>query len=127
MTSLSPATTGEDSPGGAGTFHFTFLSGPISTGGFWSSATPEPLGPRNCGHAAGWSAARAAAANTASAADAFTPSVSSPSMVAGRRPPRGWIGQRLLVTRRGPAAHPQPLLPHAAPPAGPARNRRARA
>ena len=38
---------------GPATFHFTFLSGPNSTGGFWPSATPEPFGPRNCGQASG--------------------------------------------------------------------------
>jgi hypothetical protein len=47
---------GEESPLGAGTFHFTFNSGPNLTGGCWSSATPEPFGPRNLGHARGWSA-----------------------------------------------------------------------
>src|SRR5262245_44341201 len=41
---------GEDRPLGTGIFHFTFLSGPISTGGFWPSATPDPFGPRNLGH-----------------------------------------------------------------------------
>src|SRR5204863_9240573 len=50
MTSLSPATIGDDQPPGALTFHLTFLSGPNSTGGFCSSATPDPPGPRNCGH-----------------------------------------------------------------------------
>src|SRR5436189_5774912 len=53
MTSLSPTTTGDESPPGAGTFHITFLSGPTSIGGFCSSAIPEPAGPRNCGHASG--------------------------------------------------------------------------
>src|SRR5882672_9878074 len=57
MTSLSPATTGEERPVGAGTFHFTFLSGPNSTGGFWPSATPDPFGPRNWGQASDLSAA----------------------------------------------------------------------
>src|SRR6516165_8666107 len=51
MTSLSPAVIGEDRPPGAGTFHLRFLVGPNSTGGFWLSATPDPPGPRNCGHA----------------------------------------------------------------------------
>src|SRR5262245_35250526 len=49
MISLSPATIGEETPAGAATFHFRFFSGPNSTGGFCPSATPEPLGPRNCG------------------------------------------------------------------------------
>src|SRR5262245_30619672 len=62
MTSLSPATMGEDPPFGAVTFHFTFLSGPNSTGGFCPSATPDPPGPRNCGHgpAGAWAEAVAA-------------------------------------------------------------------
>src|SRR3979411_3327767 len=46
MTSLSPATIGEDDPAGTGTFHLTFLSGPNSTGGFWPCATPAPPRPR---------------------------------------------------------------------------------
>src|SRR5262245_59461677 len=50
ITSLSPATIGEESPLGTGTFHFAFLSGPNSTGGFAWSATPDPLGPRHRGH-----------------------------------------------------------------------------
>jgi hypothetical protein len=49
---MSPTTIGDESPLGTGFFHFTFLSGPTSTGGFWSSATPDPPGPRNCGHGA---------------------------------------------------------------------------
>src|SRR6476659_9553025 len=53
MTSLSPATIGDDTPEGAVTFHFRFLSGPNSTGGFCPSAIPEPAGPRNCGHNCG--------------------------------------------------------------------------
>src|SRR4029434_1591607 len=70
-TSLSPATTGDESPLGTATFHFTFFAGPISTGGFWPSATPDPPGPRNCGHARGFSAPRPAAANTAHATSAL--------------------------------------------------------
>jgi len=61
MTSLSPTTIGDESPPGTDIFHFTFLSGPTSTGGFWSSAIPDPLGPRNCGHTSG-SFAKVAAA-----------------------------------------------------------------
>src|SRR5262245_3334256 len=67
MTSLSPATIGDESPLGAGTFHFTFFSGPNSTGGFCPSATPDPPGPRNCGQASGLSALSPTAANTPSA------------------------------------------------------------
>src|SRR5262245_10642157 len=37
-------------PLGHATFHLTFFSGPISTGGCCPSATPDPFGPRNCGH-----------------------------------------------------------------------------
>src|SRR5580704_11682156 len=55
MTSLSPAMIGDDNPLGARTFHLTFLSGPNSTGGFWPMAMPDPPGPRNCGHASGFS------------------------------------------------------------------------
>src|SRR5687767_391151 len=51
MTSLSPAAIGDESPLGTTTFHFTFFSGPNSTGGFWFSATPDPLGPRKRGQA----------------------------------------------------------------------------
>ena len=47
---------GDESPAGTGTFHFTFLSGPMSTGGFSSIAMPDPLGPRNRGHASEFSA-----------------------------------------------------------------------
>ena len=65
--SLSPATTGDEKPDGTGTFHFRFLSGPNSTGGFSPSpATPLPFGPRNCGHF-GASAAHPAPAPAASA------------------------------------------------------------
>src|SRR5437762_1529163 len=47
---LSPETMGDDQarPGSA-TFHCTFLSGPQASGSLESSATPAPLGPRNCG------------------------------------------------------------------------------
>jgi hypothetical protein len=68
--SLSPATIGEENPLGAGTFHFTFFSGPNATGGFWPSATPDPPGPRNWGQASGGSAAGAMAAQAATVTDA---------------------------------------------------------
>ena len=58
MTSLSPATIGDDRPPGTRTFHFTFLSGPNCTGGFWPVAIPDPPAPRNCGHASCVSPAR---------------------------------------------------------------------
>src|SRR5712671_3934060 len=61
---LSPATIGDERPGGTDTFHLRFLSGPNSTGGFWSSATPDPFGPRNRGHTSDLSAASPAAVNT---------------------------------------------------------------
>src|SRR5215203_3177781 len=48
-TILSPTTMGDDAPGGTATFHARFSFGPNFTGGFWSSATPLPAGPRNCG------------------------------------------------------------------------------
>src|SRR5262245_44554071 len=64
ITSLSPATMGEESPLGAGTFHFTFLSGPNSMGGFALSAIPDPLGPRSLGHASDLSAACPSLMNT---------------------------------------------------------------
>ena len=63
MTRFSPATIGEESPLGANTFHFTFLSGPNSTGGFWPSAMPDPSGPRNLGHTSDLSAASPPAVN----------------------------------------------------------------
>src|SRR6266571_8211563 len=64
MMRLSPATIGEERPLGADTFHLTFLSGPNSTGGFALSATPDPFGPRNRGHASAFSAASPTVANT---------------------------------------------------------------
>src|SRR5262245_59241245 len=54
---------GEDKPLGAEDFHFTFLSGPNSTGGFWPSATPEPSGPRNRGQTRDFSALKPFIAN----------------------------------------------------------------
>src|SRR5262245_58238019 len=87
MTTLSPATIGDDSPPGAGTFHLTFLSGPSSTGGFWPSATPDPFGPRNWGHASALSAPSPEAANTASATEAIIPFMSSPPRVVPGRSP----------------------------------------
>src|SRR5438552_16426833 len=87
MTSLSPATIGEEDPAGAGTFHFTFLSGPNSTGGFWPSAAPDPPGPRNPGHASGLSPPVPTAANTPRATDAINSFMTLPSVVVdtGRR------------------------------------------
>src|SRR6188508_3304126 len=38
--------TGDEWPGGSGVFHFTWLSGPNSTGRFVALDTPVPLGPR---------------------------------------------------------------------------------
>src|SRR5262245_24884646 len=55
---------GEESPLGVETFHFKFLSGPNSTGGFAWSATPEPFGPRNRGQTSELSALKAAVVNT---------------------------------------------------------------
>jgi hypothetical protein len=42
---------GDEKPGGTLIFQRTFLSGPISVGGFSFSAMAEPPGPRNWGHA----------------------------------------------------------------------------
>src|SRR5438045_9717250 len=70
MTRLAPATIGDESPAGAGTFQLTFFSGPNSTGGFWASATPDPFGPRNRGHTSAGSAARPTAANRTTDANA---------------------------------------------------------
>ena len=39
--------TGDECPGGSGVFHFTWLSGPNSTGRLVALETPVPLGPRN--------------------------------------------------------------------------------
>src|SRR5277367_4695158 len=71
MTSLSPATIGDEKPFGTTVFHFTFLSGQNSTGGFWPSATPDPFGPRNRGQASGLSAAKPHAANATNTVDAI--------------------------------------------------------
>src|SRR6516164_9791404 len=84
MTSLSPAVIGEDRPAGAGTFHLRFLVGPNSTGGFWPSATPDPFGPRNCGHA-GPSPARPMVVHSPSATTAIIILMSSPSVVGNSR------------------------------------------
>src|SRR5262245_25790534 len=62
---------GEESPLGAETFHFKFLSGPNSTGGFALSATPEPFGPRNRGHPSELSALNAVVVNTPPASNAI--------------------------------------------------------
>src|ERR1043165_3823586 len=67
MTSLSPATIGEEMPLGTATFHFTFFAGPNSTGGFCPFAIPEPFGPRNCGQPDGTSPASPMAAKKARA------------------------------------------------------------
>src|SRR3954462_6629035 len=67
MTSLSPATIGEDRPPGALTFHFTFLPGPNSTGVFCPPPTPPPPGPRNCGHGPAGACADAVEASDQSA------------------------------------------------------------
>src|SRR5262245_26944987 len=77
ITSLSPATMGEESPLGAGTFHFTFFSGPNSTGGFALSAIPDPLGPRNLGHASDLSAANPSLTNTPNDINIMVSSMSS--------------------------------------------------
>src|SRR5437867_9622867 len=46
----SPATTGEECPGGSGVFQITLRPGPISAGrGDPVPARPEALAPRNCG------------------------------------------------------------------------------
>src|SRR5262245_9026560 len=83
---LSPTTTGDDMPLGTATFHFTFLVGPISTGGFCPSATAEPPGPRNCGHAG--SPASPTAANTPTAANASNRFMFVTSIVGVDRPRR---------------------------------------
>src|SRR3954462_3760487 len=83
MTNRSPATIGDDSPGGAGTFHLTFFSGPNSTGGFWSAATPDPLGPRTWGQVSGLLAAIPTAATAARATDASIPFMQTPPLVLG--------------------------------------------
>src|SRR5262245_12777119 len=63
ITTLSPAMIGDERPLGTGTFHFTFFSGPNSTGGFASSAMPDPFGPRNRGQASDFSALEPGVAN----------------------------------------------------------------
>jgi hypothetical protein len=47
----SSQTTGDESPGPIAVFHDTFSAGPNVTGGV-PSPSPEPFGPRNCGHQA---------------------------------------------------------------------------
>src|SRR5262245_15002132 len=81
MTSLSPATTGEEKPAGAGAFHLAFLPAPNSTGGFWLSATPDPPAPRKPGRVSGRSPRRPAAANIPRASDAINPFMALPSVV----------------------------------------------
>src|SRR6266851_9593133 len=83
MTSLSRAMIGDDIPVGARTFHFTFLSGPNSTGGFWPAATPDPPGPRNCGHASGVSPPCPTAARRAATTNAIGVLMSNTSGVVG--------------------------------------------
>src|SRR4051794_3423266 len=92
-TRLSPATIGDENPPGTRTFHLTFLFGPNSTGGFWSSATADPPGPRNWGQASGRSAPSPATANTPTATDAIHPLMSS-SSVDGITDRRGDVGGR---------------------------------
>jgi hypothetical protein len=42
---------GEEAPAGTGTLKIWFVPGPNRSGGLSLSATPEALGPRNCGQA----------------------------------------------------------------------------
>jgi hypothetical protein len=42
--------TGEECPNGNAVFQTTFVEGPNATGAFATSATPDPLTPRNMGH-----------------------------------------------------------------------------
>src|SRR5262249_55230219 len=101
---------GEDRPPGTDTFHFTFLSGPNSTGGFWSSATPEPPGPRNCGQG-GASAPSPAAVNTPTATNAIHPliTLSSVDVITDRR------GERCVrAPEPSSSDRPRPRLLHAA-------------
>src|SRR5262245_31424074 len=58
ITILSRATIGEENPEGVDAFQSKFFSGPKLTGGFCSSAIPDPFGPRNRAQASGLSAAR---------------------------------------------------------------------
>jgi len=53
----SPQTQGEEGDLGTSFFHKTCEAGPIFRGGLESWATPEALGPRNCGQDALSSAA----------------------------------------------------------------------
>jgi hypothetical protein len=41
---------GDEAPGSVEIFQSWFVPGPNSTGGLADSETPEPFGPRNCGH-----------------------------------------------------------------------------
>src|SRR6266446_1581537 len=78
MTSRSPTTIGDEKPLGVLTFHLTFLSGPKSIGGFWFSATPDPLGPRNCGQTSDFSPACPWTANNPNTASAINVRMSYP-------------------------------------------------
>src|SRR6516164_826971 len=105
MTSLSPAVIGEDRPAGAGTFHLRFLSGPNSTGGFWPSATPDPPGPRNCGHAEP-SPARPAVPKSPSATTAIIVRMSIP--LVSRQSPRWRTTGNADPTGEGPRRERRP-------------------
>src|SRR5262245_42034783 len=115
-TRLSPATIGDENPPGTRTFHFTFLSGPNSTGGFWSSATADPPGPRNCGQASGLSAPSPTDANKPTAMDVIHPLMSSSSMeVITDRRREMWAGAgasvlRPVAARRFPHAELGPRI-----------------
>ena len=88
MTSLSPATIGDESPSGTGTFHLTFFSAPTSIGGFSSVAMPDPLGPRNRGQGAELSAPRTGQLMTNASNTAIQlPMQLSSYVVLPRRPP----------------------------------------
>src|SRR5262245_14647767 len=72
---LSPTTIGDDAPGGTGTFQTRLSFGPNFTGGFWSSATPDPAGPRDCDRAgAGAESQRPVASASAEADRVMNPS-----------------------------------------------------
>ena len=47
---LSLQMHGDEAPGGGEIFQSWFVPGPNSIGGLADSETPEPFGPRNCGH-----------------------------------------------------------------------------
>src|SRR5262249_36603231 len=107
MTSLSPATIGEERPPGAGTFHLPFLAGPTPPGACGLSAPPAPPARRTGGHAGALSPPRRAPTNAPPATSAIDPFTFPSSLdvgtdgTGGRRPPRLRSGAGPKPSARG--------------------------